>query len=171
MAGNELLPSANPEEAEVPPGQGLGIAMPPGAGAASLVQPLDLQHGEIAAAYGKMKDAFGRIDSARQALGALTRMGDMVEPEDVIREAGSLVAKGFDPRALATTLADMPPNGGQALAAWLGTKVQGLTATEARAKPQLESLRHHLGMSALRLLAAHHFEGQAALAAPAKGRA
>lgn len=117
------------------------------------------QHDYVRATYDQLKTTMGYLDHARQALESLASEGDAVQPEQVIKAAGDLVAKGMDPHQMAGLLATMPQGGGEALASWLEQQSAALEAKEQQLSPMMDGVRQHLGISALHLLAAGHFAG------------
>lgn len=111
-------------------------------------------HATAKAQFGKLAEARSMLDQAKTQLGDLTRLGDMITPEDVIKAAGRLVASGLSPMAMAKLLSDMPEKGDQ-LQAWLGQHVQDLAQREQQLDPVLEQMRHSLGVAAMRSLVGH----------------
>lgn len=127
----------------------------PGAGPPPLSDGLSAQHDFIASQFSKTSKSMDMLGNVRKQLDELTRMGDSVQPEDVIESAGELVGAGMSPSALAQMLADMPPEGGQALAAWVQQHDQGIRQREAQAAQQHQLVGHHLAVSALHNIAGH----------------
>lgn len=111
-------------------------------------------HETASAQFGKLSQAGAMLDQARVQLTSLTRLGDMVMPEDVIKAAGRLVAAGLSPLAMAKLLSDMPSDGPQ-LQSWLGEHVAQITQREQQLAPVLAAARHDLGVSAMRSLMGH----------------
>jgi hypothetical protein len=113
-------------------------------------------HAMAKAQFDKTSDLVARADRVRSGLQSLTALGDMITPEDVIKEAGKLVAGGADPLVLAGVLADMPQNGGgEALQGWVGMHVQQAAAAEQQVMQVHALAQHHLGTTALHALQAH----------------
>lgn len=133
-----------------------------------LASTIDKVHSAAAAQLGKLTEAKGMVEHIRAALQGLAAMGDNVTPEDVIKGAGSVVAKGGDPMAMASLLADMP-QGGQALGAWVASHEQQLAANEQQLEQQLANARHGAGVAAMHLIAMHHIGNQFG-GAPAPGQ-
>lgn len=131
----------------------------PSAASASSSNSVLAQHDFVRSTYDQMKTTMGYLDHARQVLEALASEGDSVQPEQVIKAAGDLVAKGMDPHQIAGLLATMPQGGGEALASWLEQQSAALEAKEQKLSPMMDGIRQHLGISALHLLAAGHFAG------------
>lgn len=90
------------------------------------------------------------------ALQGLSKLGDMVTSEDVIKAAGSLVASGVHGASeMAQMLADLP-QGGEGISGWVNAKLQQNQANMQKIQ-QLHALtRHETAVSGLRLLAAQH---------------
>jgi len=103
----------------------------------------------VRAQYDKLKRARQTLDVARSGLEHLTELGDMVSPEDVIKEAGKLVAHGLAPQAMAGLLADIPTGGGLQLAEWVKEHLEGVSQREAQLQPVLDTFRHRMGVQAL----------------------
>lgn len=118
------------------------------------LQALKETHETASAQFGKLSQAGAMLDQARQQLTSLTRLGDMVTSEDVIKAAGRLVAAGLSPMAMAKLLSDMPSEGPQ-LQNWLGEHVAQISQREAQLAPVLAAARHDLGVSAMRSLMGH----------------
>lgn len=117
---------------------------------------LQSAHAGLRAQFAKSIELLGRADRARKGLEALTGLGDMIGPEDVVREAGKLVAGGEDPLVMAGLLADMPQDGGpQAIQGWVAQHAMQAAQTEAMIQHTHALLGHELGVSALHVLQAH----------------
>src|SRR5271163_229728 len=119
-------------------------------------------HDQARARFDATSKATKSVDQFQSGLGALSKMGDSVTPEDVIQEAGKLVAGGQDPATLAGFLADMPSSGGQALAGWVEAHLQTVQQAEAQTAAAHGQARHALGVSALHGLIAHSLNPQSA---------
>lgn len=137
-------------------GLGAGVSGAPAGSAAGsdLRSRLIQAHGTSKAMFDHTGDLVARADRARIALAALAAMGDQVTQEDVVKEAGGLVAKGEDPLVLAGLLSDMPEKG-EALAAWVADHAQKAAQTEAQIAQAHEMAKHQLGVNALHVLQAH----------------
>lgn len=137
-----------------------------------LVSGMDALHDMTKTKYDKLAEAKAMLEKVKKELLPLTKMGDLVSQDDVIKAAGKLVGHGLGASAVAGILADMPADG-QALAAWVAQHVVGIQQREQQLGPLLTSTQHELGVHALQLLAAHSIHGQAeapgALPAPAPG--
>src|SRR5271167_2300274 len=90
-----------------------------GSTGSSMLDSLEANHNQMAAQASKAKEAARMSKLAVAEFDKLTQLGDTVSPDDVIQAASKMVASGGDPAALAGSLADMPANGGAALAAWV----------------------------------------------------
>lgn len=115
---------------------------------------IEQAHGQAQAQFGKLKEMEGKLDKVRLGLTKLAKMGDVVTSEDVIKEAGNLVAEGLDPQTIAGMMADMPENS-QALAGWIAKQVQGITQKEGQIDQALAKARGQLGATSLALVAHH----------------
>lgn len=124
-----------------------------------MLDQLTQAHQQAKVAYEKIQSRVGMLDAARKELGSLRDLGDLVDQDDVLHAAGSLVKIGFTPQALAGLLADMPTNQ-QGMASW----VQELWATMAQREQQLMPLEQQakfkLGTTAVQLLAGHRMASQ-----------
>lgn len=143
-----------------PTGQGPSSLALPGAGQSppDVMGALQGAHDHVKAMFGAMTKAKAKTDKIRAELTSLAKLGDQVTPEDVIHGAGSLVGAGIDPMQLTSLLADMP-QGGPALASWISDHAATMTQHEAQMSQQLALVRHEMGVSGLRMLAAHASHG------------
>jgi hypothetical protein len=121
---------------------------------------MEALHDMTKAKYDKLAASKSMLEKVMKELMPLTKMGDTVSQDDVIKAAGKLVGHGLGASAVAGILADMPPDG-QALAAWVAQHVIGIQQREQQLKPLLTAASHELGVHALQLLAAHSIHGQA----------
>lgn len=124
------------------------------------VPALEAVHDQAKARFQATSKGLSNIDHFTQGLTMLQKKGDAVSPEDVIQEAGALVAKGQDPAMLAGFLADMPTSGGTALASWVQQHLQTVQANEQQVQNMHRVSRHQLGVTALQGLAAHALNPQ-----------
>lgn len=145
---NQLMPPGM-QDAAAPAGPG-----PQGApaGPAGAPAPQNLM-----AQYQKLQQAGAMLGAVRQGLDSLMALADTVTPQDVVGEAGKLVALGLDPVQIAGMLADMPEEG-DLLVEWIAQQDQGIHAREAQLAQMTQAVRHDLGVSAMRDLMAHHFQ-------------
>lgn len=139
-------------------GSPMPIAPAPAA-APPLHEALGSQHDQARAQYQQLADARGTLDKVREGLGVLVALGDAVSSEDVIKEAGKLVAHGLSPSSMAGLLAEMPDGGGEALQGWLAQHEADVTQREQQLEPMLTQARHEMGLAGLRLVAAHLHPG------------
>lgn len=153
-----------PEPAPAPPGVspsgptagGVGDAPSPHMDFDGSRRTLMQNHTRIKAAYEESGKQLRNLDIIRDALDRLSDKQDMVTMEDIIGEAGKLVAKGIDPVALAGVLADAPQEGGgQALAGWVDNHAANAQRAEQALGVQRNNLRLQLGASGVHLLMAH----------------
>ncbi len=143
------------------PNSGLGpvTGAPPSSSAlAPAVHPmlghLAAVHDQAKATYDKLQESDGRLRAVRTQLDSLTKLGDMVSQEDVVKAAGHLVGSGLGAAALAGLLSEMPADG-EALQAWVQQQDQAVGQREAMASQQLALARHQMGVAALRQLIGH----------------
>lgn len=158
-SSNPFGPSPDSAQADTPPGSGLGLR--PQAGAASFAQAvpqLAMSHDIARQQFNITQKGMNQYVLLKRELTSLAQMGDMVTADDVVNSAGKLVAAGFDPRKMATLLADMP-EGGQALSAWLGKTAAQATINHAKLSQTHEGFRHNLGIEAMKSLGAQHIAG------------
>lgn len=139
--GNSLMGSSGQDEA---PPQG---APPQVSEGASAPDPMTQ--------YAKLQTAFQTLDAVRKGMDKLSALADTVTPEDVVREASILVAKGLTPTAVATLLSEMPETPEQ-LAQWVSQQDAQVTQREQQLAAVTRQMRQRLGTTALRGLAAHH---------------
>ena len=128
---------------------------PVAATASPQLAALSQAHDMARSRFLKTGQVMDRVDKIRTELTTLAKLGDTVTPEDVIKGAGKLVASGMDPMQMASLLADMPTNGGVALANWVAQHAQAMTQKEAQFGQVHAQARHESGVAALRLLAGH----------------
>lgn len=119
-----------------------------------IVNELHAEFERAHAVFGKLAEARSTLDKAREGLTSLRKLGDLVTQDDVIKEAGKLVAHGLSPMAMAKMLSDMPEKG-EELQAWLVQHAAGLAQREAQLEPVLAGARHEMGVTALRALFGH----------------
>lgn len=155
-ADNPLMPGAGAPLPATSPDQA-----PAGPSAAGPVAPAGLENQY--AALGKAKQTLSKV---RVELDALTKLGDLVTHEDVVKSAGMLVASGLEPKALASLLADMPPEG-QALQNWVKQHDEAVRVREAQAEQVHNQIRGQLGQEAMRSLLGQHMAESGGLPSPA----
>lgn len=115
------------------------------------------QHNRNLAFYKQTGQALKRLDVIRKGLERLADKQDMVTMDDIVDEAGKLVAHGIDPMALAGMLADAPQEGGgEALGGWVASHAQTAMLGEQRVMQQHAMAQYQMGVSAMHLLMAHH---------------
>lgn len=102
--------------------------------------------------------AQGVLDHLRTELDILMEKGDIIRPEDVIEAAGRLVGHGLGAAQLAQIMSDMPATGGEGLASWVRMHEQSIFAVEQQLAQQNNMMRHQLGVSSIKSLAASHLE-------------
>lgn len=120
--------------------------------------PIQDWHDSAKARFDKVKEAQGHLQALRTELDSLMKLGDFVEPDDVVKSAATLVGKGFHPQELATILSDMPMESGEILQQWVLTHDQQVQALEAQVEPVLSGVRHQMAVSALHVLMKNHLQ-------------
>lgn len=122
------------------------------------MRTLIFAHDSARAQFDKLSDTSHKMAIVGQGLAQLAKLGNLVDPEDVIRESAKLVASGIDPHQLAGMLAQMPQVGGEPLQAWLMTQARALAQAQAQIAPVYEEARHQLAGAALGVLMGQHME-------------
>jgi hypothetical protein len=123
---------------------------------------LSQAHGQSSAQFDKLANSRKILDGVRKAMDSLVKMGDTIEPDNVIKAAGDLTALGLEPAALAQLLSTMPQAGGPALAAWLQQQDAMATQREQAVDQQHQLAAHQMGVDALHLLMHDHMVGKMA---------
>lgn len=119
-------------------------------------QTLMDQHKRNKAALEASVKALNKVDLIRKGLEKLSDKQDLVTMDDIVDEAGKLVAHGIDPVALAGILADAPQEGGgEALGGWVASHAQTAMIGEQNLIQHTSLMRHRMGVSAMHLLMAH----------------
>jgi len=114
-------------------------------------------HQRTVAMFDQTKGALKKLDVIRKSLERLADKQDVVTMDDVIQEAGKLVAHGIDPMALAGILADAPQEGGgEALGGWVAAHAQAAAQGEQQLMQQHDQVRNDMGVSAIHMMMAHH---------------
>ena len=131
----------------------------PGATGPDLFSVAQSAHQKVRAVYDKVDETKQQLTRVRGELDKLMNLGDMVSEDDVIGAAGRLVGHGLGAEAMAELLATMPMQGGQALAGWIATQDAQLKQHEFMVHHTQQGLRHELGQSAMRVLAAAQLHG------------
>ncbi len=144
--GNALMPQA---QAQAAPSPQLPDAH------AGLAGTIGKAHDAASAQLSKLQAAKTLVSHIRSGLENLTKLGDMVGAEDVIKAAGDIVGKGGDPIALAGMLANMP-EGGQAIQSWVTEQAAKLAQNEAQLTQQLNLAKHQTASAALHVMAMDH---------------
>lgn len=119
-----------------------------------LLEALQMAHNSATGMFGMTSKAVQHLTQRYQGLQELYKLGDGVTAEDVIQEAAKLVSSGSSPTEMAAALADMP-QGGQALAGWVQQKLATTVQSMQKVQSAHAIARHEMGVSGLRLLAAH----------------
>lgn len=151
----------------VPPSAAAGrVANAPGAKLAAANEMLSAKHQEAQNQFDAVSSASTRMNRLRSELDSLRELGDTVTPDDVMDSAGRLVASGADPLSLAGLLADMPEQGGEALAGWVAQHDEAAQQKAGQIDQAQQVAKHQLGVSAI-----HAMAGQVVGAAAAGGAA
>lgn len=125
------------------------------------VEQLKAQEAYAKSLYQTVTKSRNMLDHLRREMDSLTQMGDTVTPEDVISAAGRVVGHGVPAKELATILADMPPMGGQGLAAWLTAHDASITQQEQHVAQMQALTQHQMGQASLKVLAGLHMQKRA----------
>jgi len=120
-----------------------------GQGPAPAAQPSSLD--QTIAQFDKMMEMKGLLSKVLGGLGVLTKMGDTVTQDDVVEEAGKLVAAGLTPKGMATMLSEMPEKP-EAIAQWLAGHEQQVQEKEGQLDQALRLIQHHMGVQAMKEL-------------------
>jgi hypothetical protein len=135
---------------------------------------LTAAHNQAKAMFDHTTELYGKLTPIQSGLEELVKLGDTISPEDVIGQAGKIVAAGgSSPHEMAVILTDMP-QAGPSLAQWVGAKLQGVQAQERQLQMGHALARHEMGASAMRLLsyvAQHGAGAQSDQGAPEGGAA
>lgn len=101
---------------------------------------------QVEEAYEQVAGIERKLENIREKLDELLELGLGVSEGDVIKVAGELVAGGIEPEALASILAEMPTQGGgEAIAGWLASKNEEVSAQEQEAEALMAQMRQTLG--------------------------
>lgn len=159
---NELMPQGPQVEGGPGPQVGAGAqATPQAVPGAPLGTPSSAPSSappspeSLMSKYQKLMQAGETLSSVRVGLDKLSTLADTITQEDVIKEAGVLVAKGLTPTSVAGLLADMPENSEQ-LAQWVAKHDQDVTQREAQLEQVTNGIRHQLGVQAIHGLMLDH---------------
>lgn len=109
---------------------------------------------ELEQNYEQLKQAQQTLDVARAQMDKLAAKGDNVTIEDLVKVAGRLVARGLDPTAMASMLADAPQENNGLLAEWVKKQDVELTQREQHLKLVMRSTRFQLGMKGIGMVKA-----------------
>lgn len=120
--------------------------------------------------FDKLGEIQNKISKSQQELSQLLGLGELLEPDDIVKSSAKLVAHGVEPHIVATWLADMPQASGEPLVGWLQTHLGQLNQAAQALAPMREQARHHLGMTALAALASEHVGGPGYLASGGAGQ-
>jgi len=116
-------------------------------------------HEAVKSRWLKIDEAMKMTQAVRGELDKLLGLGTMVDSDDVIKAAATLVGKGVGAHEMASLLADMPQIDGEPIHLWLRANDMKLAQQEQALQPMHSLARHELGLSALRVLTAGHLEG------------
>ena len=123
------------------------------------VSDVYVMHDRLRAAYEKLSELDGQYRRVRGEMDGLVKLGDMVDPDDVVKAAGRLVGHGLGAESIAEIMATMPPNGGQPLAAWVQQQDQRFGVMEQQLAGMKDGIQHQLLVAGVRVLAAEHIIG------------
>lgn len=168
--GNGGLVAPRPGDEQANP---LAMAPQP-AGPGPMAQQAGNKQDAAKAQFDKVKQASQQIASVRKGLEGLAALQDTVTMDDVVEEAGGLVAAGIPAIQVASTLADVPEQPSQ-IQAWLQEQLQKLAPQEAQIKAVLDQSGHRLATTALGSVLAHsaeaHFNKRLLASMPVQGNA
>ena len=116
-----------------------------------IVDKLAGRHSAISDQYDKAKALGQKLNYMRQELDKLLTKGDTVSQDDVMEAAGKLASHGYDPKNLASFLADLPEQGAQ-INGMLQQKEAMIKQQEQKLGQATEVLRDQLGHSAMQSL-------------------
>lgn len=116
-------------------------------------EPLTALHAQ----YSKMRTAEKMMDSVKNGLVELAKLGDTVTTEDLIRESGKLVAEGLDPKQMAGMLADAPEKG-DLLSEWVDQHLQQSIMMGSQLEFAIRGVRQEIGVRAMHGLMVQHAE-------------
>lgn len=129
----------------------------------SIFKHFSSQHDDTNARYEKLSKADETLKSVRKIMDKLVSLGDMIQEDDVMDAASSLVAAGLTSAAVAGLLADAPANP-EGLQAWVVEHDADVTKREAQLGQVLANARHEMAVKGLKALAGHaaddHFAAQ-----------
>lgn len=117
---------------------------------------LEAQHSYAKAVFDQIQKSRNMLDHMRREMDQLTAKGDTVDPAEVIAAAGRVVGHGVGAHEMATLLADMPPMGGQGLAAWLAAHDVSIRQQEAHVDSVLSVAGSRMAAAGLRVIAGNH---------------
>ncbi len=128
-----------------------------------LIDGLEAAHQGAKANFSKIAEVHKNFSTVRSGLDSLSKLGEAVSAEDVVEELGKLVAAGLSPEPLIAMMAGDPasgqapmPEGGPALQAWVQGMEQKFGGQEAKLGDAHAQAQHQLGVSAAKVLLAHH---------------
>lgn len=107
---------------------------------------------ETSAGYEKLLQAEKTLGIARAGLDKLASMGENLSMEDLVSEAGKIVAAGVSPGAMANMLADAPQDNSQLLAEWVKRQDMELTQREQQLKLALSVQRQRMGVEGMKMV-------------------
>ena len=175
LMGAELAQmQRSPAAADAPAAAGprAALAPPPAAAAPASPSPrlaqLQSAHEAAQAQLTQIQSAKTMLDQVKSELQILSRLGDMVTPEDVIEGAGKLVAQGAPAGQMAALLSSMPQGSGAVLQGWLAQQEAQVAQREAQIVPAHGILGHRAAVAAMQVLAGADAEsaGSNALGVP-----
>jgi hypothetical protein len=122
------------------------------------LSPREAAHAAALTNFKQIKSADTNMTNIRRELDKLSALGDQVTSSELMDSAARLVGKGLPAAQVAVLLADAPDEGA-ALAGWISSHDETVTANEQKVSQALDVARHQLGVAALHELV-HHVAGQ-----------
>lgn len=115
-------------------------------------------HDDGKAQYNKLKKADNQLKALTEGLTRLAKLADTITAEDVVDEAAKIIKHGISSEQMASILADMPADGGEALAGWVKQMLEVVTGNRAKLAPALAAARHQMGVAALHSIIGHQID-------------
>lgn len=155
-------PSGGLGQQPVDPSAGAAAAVPATAPhpLATHLSALADAHSQAQANFAATSKVMSSLAQVREQMISLVKLGDTIQPEDVMTAAGKLVGHGQDPMAIVGLLADMPETGGEPMAAWIAQHAEMIIAKSQEAAQVHAATQHQLGVAGMTSLVAHSLGGQ-----------
>ena len=115
----------------------------------------------LQAHYGKVKETHGLLDKIRVELDGALKLGEAIEPDDIVQAVGRMVGHGVAATTMAEIMATMPQTAGAPLLDWLRQQDLTVRLNEARTQFMRNHLQHAMAVNGLKMLALEHLRGGA----------